>query len=121
MVNVDGLQVEAAFAHAPSNIKIEARIEKPLLVFHYGLDARAFDFSDGVRFIVRVKQRGGHSEELMSLDCSPRDKSDDRNWKYASLDVSKFVGETVSLEFVTEPKENAGYDWALWVDPRFIE
>ena len=80
------------------------------LEFDMGL-AEGSENSDGVTFIVSIQ-----GDEIF------REHYARQQWKHISLDLTTYQGEDVKLRFTTNPgpKENTGWDWAMWGEPKII-
>jgi len=90
------------------------------------LDPDAWDRSgDGVVFLVRAVH-GGATTALLTRTVDPRHVPADRQWIPIDVDLSRFAGQSIALELVTEASlpgrpQDAGYDWAVWGAPRIVD
>jgi hypothetical protein len=91
--------------------------------FSYGLDPAVFDkaSSDGVEFIVELKDPSGHITERFSRYIDPKHNPNERRWMDGQMDLSAYRGQTVELLFTTTPgpRGNTAYDWAAWSNFHF--
>ena len=61
---------------------------------------------DGVEFIVQI-----NGQDFF------RTVSTVQQWTEHSIDLSAFAGQTVTVAFLTSPRTNSAYDWAVWGAP----
>jgi hypothetical protein len=61
---------------------------------------------DGVEFIVQV-----NGSEVFHTVC------DAQQWSEHTVDLSALAGRTVTVAFLTSPRSNPAYDWAVWGAP----
>lgn len=124
VVPIEGKAYQAFFEHAESKVTREVEVSDSKLEFFYGLDPRAYDKSDGVEFVVQLVSNASEPQvlhELFRKKVRPRDVLADRKWQMASIDLSSMVGRKVMIRFTTRTLDDAGYDWALWVNLHFSE
>ena len=67
--------------------------------------------SDGVTFIVSVQ-----GDEIF------REHYNQQRWRHIGLDLTPYQNQHVTLRFTTNPgpNRNAGWDWAVWGEPKII-
>ena len=106
-----GVRKETIFAHPPGDGQtvLQFLIALPqaqdaTFTFSMGL-ADGSSSSDGVTFIVLLN---GHSRFEQFIDTT--------GWVDAQISLVEFAGEIVLLELVTNPGEDANWDWAHWAD-----
>ena len=80
------------------------------LEFDIGL-AEGSENSDGVTFIISVQG----DEVFHRHHTQPK-------WQHISLDLTPYRGQHIKLRFTTNPgpKENTGWDWARWGEPKIV-
>lgn len=121
ILEVEGQARHAIFEHADNSITRNVKVTQRHLKFFYGLDPRAHEQSDGVEFTVALVARDGTTELLFRDVVEPQNVLSDRSWQKASIDMTRYLGQKVRLRLTTSKINNAAYDWALWVDPRFAD
>ena len=91
--------------------------------FSYALDPAVFDktSTDGVEFIVELKERSGRITKQFSRYIDPKHNAQERRWMDGQVDLSAYRNQTIELLFTTTPgpKGNAAYDWAAWSNFHF--
>ncbi len=65
--------------------------------------------TDGVRFAIDIA-----GERVFERDCR------EIRWTPAALNLNRFAGKHVDLDFLTEARGNTRFDWALWGRPRLL-
>jgi hypothetical protein len=94
-----------------------------IFVFSYALDPAVFDktSTDGVEFIVELKEPSGRIIKQFSRYIDPKHNADERRWMDGQIDLSAYRNQTVELLFTTTPgpKGNTAYDWAAWSNFHF--
>lgn len=114
-------------ALVPSRLRLEVGLPpKARLRVAYGIVPQAWRMpGDGVTFrIVAVSSRG--PEELLRHYVDPKHRREDRCWFERVLDLARYAGREVTLEFETlggeGPAESADtrYDWAVWAWPQVL-
>ena len=80
------------------------------LEFYMGL-WEGSERSDGVTFVVSVQ-----GDEIF------RQHYNQQRWESVNLNLSPYRGQIVKLRFTTTPgpNEDAGWDWAVWGEPKII-
>lgn len=71
-----------------------------------GFSPAANPVFDGVEFIVRV-----NGTEVSRTVCNVQ------QWTEHTVDLSALAGQTVTVAFLTDPRTNPAYDWAVWGVP----
>lgn len=64
---------------------------------------------DGVAFSVKLNGAQEFSAELA-----------ESRWIEHAVDLTAMAGKTIKIEFITNPRENSSYDWAVWGDPKIL-
>jgi len=124
-IRVDRDERSAMFQHPTSSIAFHnvSIGEGTLLEFAITLRAEAWTRAgDGVRFAVDVIDSEGENPEVYSRYIDPKHIADERRWIEASVDLSDFSGQDVSVIFRTSPgpEGNAYFDWSAWGEPRLV-
>jgi len=86
------------------------------LVFHTGIAIRPFPRMDGATFRVVIRDEDGEHVVFEEHQRKPA-------WRKHSVDLSRFAGKDVSIEFRTSagpPGSNGVADWASWGRPRLV-
>ena len=75
----------------------------------------------GVEFRLEVRDNSGRIAPLYSRYIDPKHNAAERRWISESVDLSKYMGQTVELLFTTTPGPSGDscMDWAGWGDPHF--
>jgi hypothetical protein len=117
-----------AVGEHPPYERMPYRIQVPndpreIFDFSYALDPAVFDktATDGVEFIVELKDPSGRVTKLFSRYIDPKHNAQERRWMDGQVDLSVYRNQTVELLFTTTPgpKGNAAYDWAAWSNFHF--
>jgi hypothetical protein len=91
--------------------------------FSYALDPDVFDktSSDGVEFIVELKDPSGRITKQFSRYIDPKHNAQERRWMDGQIDLGAYRGQSVELLFTTTPgpRGNTDYDWAAWSNFHF--
>lgn len=70
--------------------------------------------SDGVVFKIILEDNDSQDtifeESLTEFDI----------WKSYALNLSEYAGKRIVINLITEPREHASYDWAVWGTPRLV-
>lgn len=74
------------------------------------------DRGDGVLFIVQVTV-DSVEETVYYQEIDPKNRPEDRRWHNFEVDLGSYVGETVTLLFITYPMETNAWDQAAWGMP----
>ncbi len=118
-VNVHGGPRNSLAATAPSRIAWELDIPRSAtLDFACGMDTHSGWMlpGDGMSFAVEV-----NGERIWSRFLNGHEVELERGWKPASLDLSPWAGQRVSLELITETGEDGEHDAGAWAHPRILE
>jgi tetratricopeptide (TPR) repeat protein len=122
-INADARKVWTA--HPPS--KAIASLTVPLsatLDFGLALSPEVWQLGkgDGVQFDV-YSEDGQHKWHLFSEYIDPKNVVAHRRWHDREIDLSPWVGQTVTITFATGPGPNGDdrYDWAGWGEPRIVQ
>jgi hypothetical protein len=120
-VTIGGRTKRALFEHPPDSVQFKMKVEPESSVLHFalGLQPEVWDpsFGDGVGFEL-VVEAGGKAESVYRRDIDPKNDPSQRRWIDDSVDLSRFMGQTVVLHFVTHSLESPSSDWAVWGDLR---
>jgi len=96
---------------------------KAIFDFSYALDPAVFDktATDGVEFIVEVKDASGRITKPFSRYIDPKHNAQERRWMDGQVDLSAYRGQSIELLFTTTPgpKGDTAYDWAAWSNFHF--
>jgi hypothetical protein len=110
------------YERMPYRIRVPNDPQK-IFVFSYALDPAAFDktSTDGVEFIVELKDPSGRISKQFSRYIDPKHNAQERRWMDGQIDLSAYRNQTVELLFTTTPgpKGNTAYDWAAWSNFHF--
>jgi hypothetical protein len=110
------------YERMPYRIRV-ASGPKEIFDFSYALDPAVFDktSSDGVEFIVELKDASGRIAKQFSRYIDPKHNPQERRWMDGQIDLSAYRDQTIELLFTTTPgpKGNAAYDWAAWSNFHF--
>jgi mannosyltransferase len=91
------------------------------LRFSIAMSPESWDWGgDGSTFIVRLRSQDGEVHDLLSQLVS--NAPEDRQWHSASIDLSPFAGQDVTITFATDPGPQGDFtgDWAGWGEPRIV-
>jgi len=121
-----GVEKIGILAHPPNAVRAPGaytfgrwRIELPdtpglRLTFFTGIAIRRFPKMDGVTFQVLISDSGAATTVFA-------EHQQVRSWRSHTLDLAKFAGRTVRIEFRTTagpPGSNTVADWGVWGEPR---
>ncbi len=75
-------------------------------------------FGDGATAIVTVEY-GGVIDTVYKCGHVPSVQLNDRKWKEAIIDLSRYNGKAISISFISDPgpEQNADYDDLAWRSP----
>lgn len=118
----DALGEHPPYERLPYRIQV-ASDPKEMFDFSYALDPAVFDktSSDGVEFVVELKDPAGRITKQFSRYIDPKHNADERRWMDGQVDLGAYRGQTIELLFTTTPgpKGNSAYDWAAWSNFHF--
>jgi hypothetical protein len=118
----DALGEHPPYERMPYRIHVE-NDPKEILDFSYALDPAVFDktSSDGVEFIVELKDASGRIAKRFSRYIDPKHNLRERRWMDGQIDLSAYRNQTIELLFTTTPgpKGDTAYDWAAWSNLHF--
>jgi hypothetical protein len=122
---INGFAPPALFAHPPSRVAWPVTIPRrdPLLRANVALRPYVWEHrSDGATFTISLEE-GAAATTLASRFVNPGQNASDRAWVPVDVDLSQYAGRSVRLVFTTSPGPagDAGWDWALWGNPRIVE
>ena len=85
------------------------------LDFSIGLDSQMWSpvRGDGVLFEVIVND-SGTNDKVFSKYIDPKNNPSDREYFPKSIDISRYNGKNVTLNFITSRGNSSIYDWAKW-------
>jgi hypothetical protein len=116
---INGEEKPVLFAHAPSELAYELTptAERQVLRFSVALDPASWTGAgDGVMFQVVV---GGSEPTIVwGRWLDPKNDPADRRWVDGAVDLSPYLGQTVTLYLQTLPGADSGSDWSGWGDLR---
>ncbi len=109
IVAVDGIRKKSIVAHPPrfGQTVLQFLLSVPQakeLTFSFSMGLQD-GCSNGVSFKVLVNGKAQFEHFANTF-----------RWEDANISLSKHVGDHVLLELVTDPREDAGCDWAFWAD-----
>ena len=106
------------YLHAPAEIVWALTGQERELVFHYGLDARAYEegTTNGVEFIVEIRGPSGSVTRVFSRLLRPRSDAADRGRQSARVQLPVYAAGS-RLVLRTDPGEHGdnSWDWS-WVN-----
>jgi hypothetical protein len=116
--------VSGLFQHPPSTrvaYKTVIDPQRPIFTGTVAIKTEAQDKSDGVGFLLEVKD-GERIEKVFSALLNPRAVPADRDGRPFRLDLSAFSGRPVELLFSTDPgpSGDSAWDWAGWAGLQFV-
>jgi 4-amino-4-deoxy-L-arabinose transferase-like glycosyltransferase len=114
------------FAHPTSSIKYIVQMpENTFLSFTPALAPSVWKFGngDGVQFSIVLKDENGRQSELYSRYIDPKNIVHHRIIQEELINLGAWSGQTVELEFVTNPgpNNNIEFDWAAWVELHLVQ
>ena len=116
---INGEEKPVLFAHSPSDIPYEVTptVERQVLRFSIALDPESWaGEGDGVSFEVVV---GGSTPTIIwGRWLDPKNDPADRRWVDAAVDLTPYLGQTLTLHLLTLPGVDSVWDWAGWGDLR---
>lgn len=118
---IDGVEKPVLFAAPPTDISVEANVgpSERFLRFSVALDPVSWDGTDdGVLFSVVVQPKDGAPASVFERKVDPRNNLEDRRWFDEAVDLSPYLGQTVTIHLVTAPGKNDQADWSGWGDIR---
>jgi tetratricopeptide (TPR) repeat protein len=76
---------------------------------------------DGVSFSILFENDQG-TQQIFSKYINPKQNLADQCWHVQSIDISAYIGQTITLIFETDagPDEDLRFDWAGWGEPRLL-
>ncbi len=87
------------------------RGEKLLLIFSIGIregfSPQDNPIFDGCEFIVEINGKEVYRRQYK-----------EQRWLKESIDLRDYAGKTVRISFLTLPRQNPAYDWAVWGSPQ---
>ena len=105
---------------------IDVTPAKRRFFFSIAMDPSVYDGSqptcgDGVEFRLEARDSAGRIAPLYSRYIDPKHNQAERNWIEVSVDLTSYVGQSVTLLFTTSPGPagDTCMDWAGWGDPHF--
>ena len=114
---IDGDDEAVLFQHPPSSLSytFTPSADSRFLNFRLALDPRVWspDLGDGVLFEVSLLGEQT-SATLFSRWVDPKNGTEDRRWVDGSVDLSSYIGQSITLELSTQPGESSVSDWAGW-------
>jgi hypothetical protein len=112
---IDGVMKEVLFQHPPATVRFPMRVvpERAVLGFSLALHPKVWETSDGVGFEVAVEE-GGKRQRLFRREVRPSEDLADRRWVDATVDLSRYLGRSITLILVTDPLQSGAGDWAGW-------
>ena len=116
---INGKEKPVLFAHPPSDIAYEVTPtpERQVLRFSLALDPASWSGEgDGVMFEVALA--GSVPATLFSRWLDPKNDPADRRWVDGAVDLSPYLGQTVTLHLRTLPGADTVSDWSAWGDLR---
>jgi len=120
LVGIGGEERAALLPPAPTSLRYPDLRVPPdaTLRFGFGLDERhLLRLSDGARFVIRLSDPSGATEEAWSGSSDPLRREGDRRWQDVEVDLGRWAGQTVDLILSVEPGGNPYGDWAAWSNP----
>lgn len=71
---------------------------------------------DGVLFVVRTIA-DGTEETVYYQEIDPKNRLEDQKWHDIDIDLNLYIGQKITLLFITYPMETNDWDWAGWGMP----
>lgn len=117
--DINGDVRPSVFAHPPASITIQTTIpEEASLVFSYAMDPVTYDKQgDGVCFTITC-----NGDEVFHETLHSKQHEKDRGWHQASVDLSSYANQKVSLVWKTtaHPNEEIDFTTACWAEPKIV-
>jgi len=91
--------------HPPSRVRFRLKLpNKPMLSTSLAMHPQVLDrgAGGGVIFTVRAGRSAGRMEEVLAKKLDPKNNPGDRGWHEWKVDLSKWAGKKVYIEFATE-------------------
>ena len=109
VVSIGGIHKESIFAHPPSEGQTVLQFLLSLpqardVIFSFSMGLQE-GCSDGVFFKLLVNGETQFERFTNTF-----------GWEDANVSLSRYAGDRVLLELITDPSENANCDWAHWAD-----
>jgi hypothetical protein len=120
---INGQSPPALFAHPPSRVTwtVDVPDQRPWFKTSVALRPYVWEHrSDGVTFDVIVTD-GAHQSRATRF-LNPGAQINDRAWLEMNLDLAEYAGRPVQVTLETSPGPHgdAGWDWAMWGNPRIV-
>ncbi len=122
VITIKGDRQRTLYMHPPSQAAFDVLVPAGArLAFSIALAPASWQIGmgDGVQFSVNV-DAGRGVRNIFSAYIDPKNLASDRDWLDYEVNLSEWVGQKISLIFVTSPGPNNDdrYDWAGWGEPR---
>jgi 4-amino-4-deoxy-L-arabinose transferase-like glycosyltransferase/tetratricopeptide (TPR) repeat protein len=114
------------FEHPPGSVSFPGVTILPNTWMHFGtgIDPVVWDEAsgDGVEFRINLWDSPWHAIEVYRRYLDPHNQAGDRAWIDEQVDLNRFAGQTVDIQFVTGPGPggSSDYDWAAWSNPLLV-
>lgn len=120
---INGESPPALFAHPPSRVTWRVNVPAKRPVFKTSIALRPYVWehrSDGVTFDVSITD--GAQKTRATRFLNPGSLMNDRAWVEMDVDLSAYAGRTAEIALVTSPgpRDDVGWDWAMWGNPRIV-
>ncbi len=105
----------ALLLHSPADLELPVQLTGgEQLRLGIAIYKNLFDYTDGVTFVVRLRQ-GGTEREVFRRHLAPKTVAGDRRWFDLSVPLGGSPGEaTIILTADPGPAADTAGDWALW-------
>ena len=109
--------------HPPSAVSYEITIPEDGAWLHGAAamhpDVWSPDKGDGVLFQIQVWTEAGE-QTIFYREIDPKNLPEHRRWHDFKVDLSQYVGQQVTIKFLTYPMDSSDWDWAMWGMPVLI-
>ncbi len=113
---INSMAKKVLFQHPPSKLFYPLQVNNgETLDFCLAIRQEAWNNTDGVEF--RVFAREKSEDTIFNKLIDPKNNTNDQKWNDYTVNLEKYKGQEVDLNFVTKPLKQNEYDWAHWSSP----
>ncbi len=100
--------------------------EKGKLQFGYGIDNSGYLLNNETQFKIILIDEKNQNFSLFEKTINPSQNNDEKGWIDKTIDLSEFSGQTVKLDFITQPAKSQGkftlndLNIAAWSNPIIV-